>query len=337
MKTIIKPEEFRCNGLFETFQLLKGLEKPYLIYMPYQRADKSRLCLIKKMETYIGEVEYAEYPEGHLPCNQEEEIKLVLECLKNGEIEEEMTAYLSVNIIRSTDVSSDRIMKDAGIRLPSREELDSAEFVSDTPVYRVEEYKKPKIDRHITSMFPGIKGRTINYFKNNLEEENIPYKIEKDESVFSFRIVFPADKAPMGHVNSYIHFRDFDGIIRCCYNAAGKEMYEKSEYKSELLRFLNYVNSDLLYDCREDWDAWFPKLMYTPRIYVDEFAGNAITIATVIKYSVHDHDQSETWDYITKGQLRIINGLSPYITGVLTGELTADEAINGFRYRKEPL
>ena len=328
MNTIIKPEEFKYEGLQKIFQLLDGLDKPYIILTDNWRTSQGELYRIQTIEPYRGETEYGEFPEGYIPYRQDEGIELLLTHMIKGSVEEKRI-NLFVNTFNSYQYSVDEIMNRAGIRLPSQEELNEAQYVSGVPVYRKE--KKG----FFRDLFHGDKGTMMDRIKGSLEYKHIPYSIIYKGNMLTFRVIIPAPLAPRGHIKAYVHFWDRDAMIRFCYNDAGTELCKKSTYKSELLRFLNYVNQDLIESHWEDKYLETVRLRYAPRVYVDEFNSDQITFSIRIRYGSQDYYFAE--EYISNNCVELMNGLSPYIFGILSGEVDVDEAIKKARYSKEPL
>jgi hypothetical protein len=77
------------------------------------------------------------------------------------------------------------------------------------------------------------------------------------------------------------------------------------------------------------------RLRYAPRVYVDEFNSDKITFSIRVRYNSQEYGLAR--EYLNDKCVELMNGLSPYIFGILSGEVDVDEAIKKARYSKEPL
>ena len=328
MNTKIKPEEFEYDGLQKIFQLLDGLDKPYIILTDNWRNNQGELYRIQTIEPYRGEIEYGEFPEGYIPYRQDEGIELLLTHMIKGSVEEKRI-NLFVNTFNSYQYSVDEIMNRAGIRLPSQEELNGGQYVSGIPIRREEKVG------YFYNLFRGRKGTMMDSIKEVLDRKQIPYSIIDKGNLPSFRVILSAPLAPREYVKAFIDFWDSDIMIRFCYNEAATEQYKNSAHKSDLLRFLNYVNQDLIESHGEENYFEVMRLRYAPRVYLDEFNSDQITFSIRVQYNSQEYRLAK--EYLNDKCVELMNGLSPYIFGILSGEVDVDEAIKKARYSKEPL
>lgn len=134
---------------------------------------------------------------------------------------------------------------------------------------------------------------------------------------------------PKSIIESCIYF--FSDCMECrvYYTELGSDICKKSTHMADLCRLLNYINATI-WPCTSDGtggEFYQPYHLYTPRIYVTEDGCFDITSTTVIPYDFYDVAVLETEDYMTACIPELMDKLSPAIFGVLSGKITAEDAI----------
>lgn len=116
---------------------------------------------------------------------------------------------------------------------------------------------------------------------------------------------------------------------RTYYTKLGSEICKNSAHQADLYRLLNYINA-AVWPCTSDGsdgNLYQPSHLYSPRIYVTEDGYYDITATSVILYDFYEISPIITADYITACIPELMDKLSPFIFGVLAGNITTEDAI----------
>lgn len=167
----------------------------------------------------------------------------------------------------------------------------------------------------------------IRSFGLYLKRNHIRCQKSIDLGVPQITMVFDAENTPGGFVESCIWWYDDVAEVRTYYNESGMEICKESNYRNELMRLLNYINSQVFLNCGENHGLYKSAMLYTPRIYMTEDGFYDIAITTIVKYDFMEVAQLETADYITIYCPEYLELLSPPIFSVLLGEISVKEAM----------
>ena len=118
---------------------------------------------------------------------------------------------------------------------------------------------------------------------------------------------------------------------RVYYALPGPSIVEQGKERlPELFRLLNFINASVFVKNMDGIRNEFynPSYLLQPRFYLTEDGCNDITATVVFEEDLFWVTPLEIMDFITAGLPTLMDQLSPYIYGVLIGNLHADLAIN---------
>lgn len=171
------------------------------------------------------------------------------------------------------------------------------------------------------------KNDVIKRLKEYLDNYNISYETAVDNGYIQLRMEFQADNSPDQMVEACIWFYKECAELHCYYSSLGALLCQKSEYRSRLLRVINFINARVYLACGALNGLYEPHTLYTPRMYVTEEGYFDITVTTIINYDFVEVAPIETFDYITCYNPELLDRLAYPIFGVLIGSITEEEAI----------
>ena len=336
-----KPKEITSNEIWELYKLLESLDEHYLFYDKCD-ASESREELFYLERTSIGdEGMIYDAPDNmglQLPYSKNEWVGLKLKNIANGR-KQNVAVKIEVNTLLKKSLSVEELLEKNHIRIPKADELKTAEYeeihygsgrdltveripITHFPVELTENYAKRKRDSE----------RVAYWLERYLRDFSIPYKKDIDLGAVRVKFVFMCENAPGGFTEGCIRLFDKAAEARVYYNQMGAEICNKSKCRQDLLRLLNYINARVFMELSDGGDRWYdPQILYTPRMYLTEDEGYDISITTMINYRFWRMAEMETDDYIMAYQPELLDKLAPFIFGILKGELTVNDAINGIK------
>lgn len=139
---------------------------------------------------------------------------------------------------------------------------------------------------------------------------------ELDTLYLSYKIIAPGDIA-----ESDIHLFEDRFLARVYYDYSVAEVCKNvgEEAMSELLRVMNFINESLFMGYN---------IPLCPTVYVSTDGSFDIGLRTIIDYRILELMPEEILDYLTIFYPQALEELAYPIIGILTGKLTAPEAID---------
>ena len=170
------------------------------------------------------------------------------------------------------------------------------------------------------------KNNLCNYLKRN----QIPFEENIDNRAIQLTMVYKAYyNCPNKVIESCIWMYKDSMEVRVYYSEMASEIFEKSKYKMELYRLINFINACVWPSVCDGANntLYQPECLHKPVLYVTEDGYNDITLTSFIKYDFYEQAPLETEDYITVCCPEFLNTLSIFIFKVLLGNITSEEAI----------
>ena len=93
------------------------------------------------------------------------------------------------------------------------------------------------------------KNDVIKRLKEYLDNYNISYETAVDNGYIQLRMEFQADNSPDQMVEACIWFYKECAELHCYYSSLGALLCQKSEYRSRLLRVINFINARVYLAC----------------------------------------------------------------------------------------
>ena len=171
------------------------------------------------------------------------------------------------------------------------------------------------------------KNDVIKRLKEYLDDNHMSYETAVDNGCIQLRMTFQADHSPDQIVEACIWFYKECAELRCYYSSLGAMLCKKSEYRSRLLRLINFINARVYLACGDSNGLYEPHTLYTPRMYITEDGYYDITVTTIINYDFVEVAPIETFDYLTGYNPELLDRFAYPIFGVLVGSITEEEAI----------
>ena len=318
---ICRPKGIVCDTVWELYKLLQGSEMRYMWYCP---GSQEKLCLIDRADLTEGEVVYAHYPQGDLPCLKDEGVRIILSDIENGE-KKWFYSKIKVNALFSCEETPEGLLKNSRLRFASGADIQNTEFEETEKYYNGSKLGIPVNDYtvHIIKDEKPNKTKESEAFYRSLQRYNKACKTDHDNGCPRVDLVIMSDTVPGEFVQGRVCFYNCIADVRVSYNSIGADICRKSEYKAELYRLLNYINAYTVAVVN-------PKgylMTYTPRIFMNEADGCIITVSAAVGYDSWRSRRSMTDLFISEYLPKLLEFLSPYIFGVLKGEMTAEDAI----------
>ena len=172
----------------------------------------------------------------------------------------------------------------------------------------------------------------LQHFISYLKERNIPYVEETIEATPRIIIVLAGYPAcPGGKLEACIYFHKEAHAIeaRVYFADPAPAAVKRSGHLSDLYRLLNRINAKLFprNEDHAEGSVYTPSYLITPRFYVTEDGCFDLTAALVMDNDFFELAPLEIEDYLTIALPRLIADLSPFIFGVLRGDISAEYAI----------
>lgn len=167
-----------------------------------------------------------------------------------------------------------------------------------------------------------------------LKERNIYFEADVFEGTPRITTSFSGyPNSPSKRIESCFYFWSGASAIeaRVYYALPGPSIVEQgAEQLPELFRIFNFINASLFVKNKDGIGNEFysPSYLLQPRFYLTEDGCNDITATIVMEEDIYWVAPLEVMDFITVGLPTLMDQLSPYIYGVLIGNLHADLAIN---------
>lgn len=135
---------------------------------------------------------------------------------------------------------------------------------------------------------------------------------------------------PDGMLEACIWFHPRCMECRVYFSAYCAMLIRGSRFLTELMRLLNYINARIWphTDDRYGSRLYESSYLYTPRIYMMEDGSYDVTLTTLIHYDVYELAPLETEDFITLTCPELLDELSVPMFGLLSGQMSLDEAIS---------
>ena len=164
-----------------------------------------------------------------------------------------------------------------------------------------------------------------------LRRHNIYFESDiTEDGISRITILFKnCETCPQDILEGCIYFYADCMEVRVYYSELGAQICEESDKRSELYRFLNFLHAGLwprVMDGRCG-ELYKPQSLFSPRFFITEDGKFDITATLLIPYSHYELDELQTEDFITAALPDLMNRLSEPIFLILTGKITADEAI----------
>lgn len=172
---------------------------------------------------------------------------------------------------------------------------------------------------------------TLSRFSLYLRRHNIYFETDiTEDGISRITILFKnCETCPQDILEGCIYFYADCMEVRVYYSELGAQICEESDKRSELYRFLNFLHARLwprVMDGRCG-ELYKPQSLFSPRFFITEDGKFDITATLLIPYSHYELDELQTEDFITAALPDLMNRLSESIFLILTGKITADEAI----------
>lgn len=177
------------------------------------------------------------------------------------------------------------------------------------------------------------KGYVLSYLK----ERSILFKEDICEGTHRITTAFSGyPNSPSKCIEACCYFyTDARAIeVRVYYALPGPSIVEQGKERlPELFRLLNYINASVFVKNMDGVGNEFysPSYLLQPRFYLTEDGCNDITATVVFEEDMFWVAPLEIMDFITAGLPTLMNQVSPYIYGVLIGNVDVDNAITCIR------
>ena len=125
-----RPKEIACDGIWELYKTLEGLEKRYLWYDRLEKAQENEKLMYLDQITLGEDGMVYEAPDSmgiEFPYSKDEWIAFNLKNFENGK----MKSYyvkIKVNTLREPDVTPEELMERNKLRIPQEEDISAAVF-----------------------------------------------------------------------------------------------------------------------------------------------------------------------------------------------------------------
>ena len=179
-----------------------------------------------------------------------------------------------------------------------------------------------------------MKNNPKGYVLSYLKERSILFKEDVFEGTPRITTSFSGyPNSPSKRIESCVYFYSEASAIevRVYYALPGPSIVEEGKERlPELFRLLNFINASVFAQNIDGIGNEFynPSYLLQPRFYLTEDGFNDITATVVFEEDMFWVAPLEILDFTTAGLPTLMDQLSPYIYGVLTGNLHADLAIN---------
>lgn len=328
-----RPEFITSDNLWELYLRLRDIELPY-VKVRLKEDDKEYLCLITNLTFDIDdEARYTFDDMANLviPCELNEYLVLHLKRIFCDEvINKELRIRVNTYSCYDIELTAADLLERRGISFPDEAELEKTLYEKDVPVTYIERKPQHKKGRVTRGLRLDHRERAMR-FMYYLESSDYLLISDSDCGVPHISMTIPLPDCSVGVIESSIWFYKHEAEVRTYYPKQVTEMCEASEHKGELLRLLNFFNAHVWPDQIYDGPgAKGPQIYLAPRFYMTEDFD--VTATTIINYQVWDSIGAAE-EYITRYCPGVMSDLAPYVVCVLTGAITADEAI--CRIRKE--
>ena len=328
---ICRPKNIYSDTIWELYKLLQGSE---IRYMWYSDRKRENLCLIESVELIAGDVCYAQFSEGALPSSKDESVLITPSDIENGE-KKKYYPKITVNGLFKCYETTSELLKSRGLRFASEEDIRKAGFRETEQYYNgsalgipVNEYPVQVCKDALIDAVNDKKNVAESIF-NCLHRQHIACKMSSENGLPRVDYVIMSDTVPGEFIRGQAHFYDCTSEVRISYNSVCADIYRESEHKGELYILLNHINAHTFTE--QPVTAGETKGLctsFTPRMFIDEKGGGCITLSVVIDYELRRSRRYQTDDHISQYLPKLLEHLSPYIFGVLKGEMTAEEAIS---------
>ena len=144
MNELKRPHEIYSDLIWDVYEFLVGLKKPYIYRILSHRKGRHIICdgeiLYKITDIQIdhGETEWASYSIGDIPYVRDEWVKLELEYFYEGKIQK-IEKKICVNAYNEEKMSVNDLLTRYNLRLPTDDELNYSKYEGDIPVFRDDE------------------------------------------------------------------------------------------------------------------------------------------------------------------------------------------------------
>lgn len=183
-----------------------------------------------------------------------------------------------------------------------------------------------------------MKKSSNEYIISYLKERNIYFKEDVFEGTPRITTSFSGyPNSPSKRIESCIYFYSEASAIevRVYYALPGPSIVEQGKERlSELFRLLNFVNAAVFVKNMDGVGNEFysPSYLLQPRFYLTEDGCNDITATVFFEEDMFWVAPLEILDFITAGLPTLMDQLSPYLYGVLYGNIHANLAINYIKH-----
>lgn len=325
---ICRPEEIISDTVWELYKLVQCSD---IRYMWYCSENHEVLCHIDKVHLGSDKTEYDYCSLGEIPCSKNEWVQVNLSNIENGE-KKQYRIRIKVNALFECKQTAEELLKERALRCASQADIKKAEFKEEKLYPNSLEIGIPVNNYTVQLAKSRFKERlsntsyAIEYFFNGLHRNHITCKKNSNNGNTRVEFVIMSDIVPGEFLRGQMDFYETTAHARMNYNSICSKICRKSEHIDELYRLLNYINAHIF----TDHPITSGKLrgIYTTfaaRLFLDEDCDFNITVsATVGKELWSD---SVTLSFFSEYLPKLLEFLSPYIFGVLQGEMAADDAI----------
>ncbi|MBR5357908.1 MAG: hypothetical protein IK128_01695 [Clostridiales bacterium] len=323
----IRPESITSDNLWQLYLSLTDMERPY-IKARLKDDDDQYLYLIGNMTFDIDdEARYTfdDMANMKIPCELNEYLVLHLKRAFCDEvINKELRIRVNTYSCYDVELTAAELLERRGISFPDEADLEKTLFEKDVPVTYIERKPQHKKGRVTRGLRLDHRERAMR-FMCYLESSDFLLISDSDCGVPHIGMTIPLPDCAVGCIESSIWFYKHEAEVRTYYPKQVTEICGASEHKGELLRLLNYFNAHVWPDQIYDGPgAKGPQIYLAPRFYMTEDCD--VTATTIINYQVWDIIGASE-EYIIHYCPQVLSVLAPYVVCVLTGALTADEAI----------
>ena len=313
-----KPAGLYCEALWELYVLLEDLERPYLKITE----KETFLWFISDVELTIGEKQYDFDSIANIDIPYH--IETVTICLRRLECDEEITCNLeiSMNTLYRRETTTGLLLERHHASLPSEEEIDSTLMKNGIPLTYIEKdpvhVKKRKSYKPVSARYSD----KIQYLMDSFDINRISYRFDKEGDIPRFTMIYDISGIPDGLLTGSIRFLKDHAEFKLCIAVEDME----SDRIPELIKLINHINSEAV--VMQNWSISRneDQIFYTPRFFLSESDGYAVTATTFINFRVWEKVWT-TNDYITKDCPSLLASLAHPVLGFANGELTLEEAM----------
>jgi len=325
---ICRPDEIISDTIWELYKLVQCSDIRY-IWFYFDKREK--LCHIDKVFLGADEVDYAHDSLGDIPCCKNEFVKIELSDIENSK-KKEYSHKISVNAFFKCEKTAEELLKEHRLRFASQADIQKSRFEEGETRYDrakiripVNDYPVPVLKEFVIKDKQTVSERFYRY----LQRYHIACKMNSDNESPIVSFVIMSDIVPGGFLQGQVNFYESTADVRVSYNSIGADICTNSEYIDELYKLLNYINAHTFDEHRittETIKGYFTT--YTPRIFMDDRDDRNITVSAKVFYKFWSSNYyCMTDDFISEYLPKLLEFLSPYIFGVLQGEMAAEDAI----------